>query len=873
MQRPPIAAAVGLAAAVWIAATVVAAQGPVARRSARSGFVDYEGAVQPILAKKCLECHSQDKRKGGLSLATYADALEGGRNGPVIRPGNAGGSLMLHRLTGDVEPQMPKDEPPLGDHEIAVIKAWIDQGARETPSSRPAPQPWEAPLTLTRPNVPPPRWAGWEAPVDRFVASYLSGRRVTQRPSVSDALFARRVYLDIWGLLPTPAQMQAFVDDRTPGKRAALVSTLLADNRKYAEHWISFWNDLLRNEDGVTYFSESASRKSITDWLLASLESNLPYDQFVTKLLNPSAANDPEGFLVGVNWRGETSAAVTPWMQASQNSAQIFLGINLKCNACHDSFVSKWKLKDAYSLAAYFSPEAKLQMFRCDVAQNRYAEPGFLFPELNRTPASDSLAHRRAAAAETFTDPRMGRLPRTLVNRVWRRLFGHGIVANPDEMDGQPWSPQLLDWLASDFVEHGYDVKRLLRTILTSRAYQMPAVARKAEPPARGYVFAGPEVRRLTAEQFADAIGAITGEWNVYTPAAVSAVPARQAEAAALNVAPARQAEAAAANVASSRQADAATANAASAKQTDPDIRSPLPSMPTSSGYYAREWRVASSDLTRALGRPVRDQVISARSAHASTLQALELTNGENLVRWLSRGARRMLNELPPEPLSLYNRAVAGRNATSSAFDIDISKSSRLWLIVQDNGSNVPEVLEPVWARAELIGPSGATPLNTLQPTPETMAALRSAPGPITLAGSDGIGVRVRNPSVVVYDITGRGFTRFRGIIGVENRPNDIGATLNPQLRFFVFDTAPNMERLIPPLPGPPLAPPAPATTIAQTVDALFRHALGRAPIAPERRLAEEALKDPARGSRPSPEGLADLLWAIVMKPEFQFIY
>ena len=149
---------------------------------------------------------------------------------------------------------------------------------------------------------------------------------------------------------------------------------------KYAEHWISFWNDLLRNEDGVTYFSETAGRKSITDWLLASLESNLPYDQFVTKLLNPSAPTDPEGFLVGVNWRGETSAAVTPWMQASQNSAQVFLGINLKCNACHDSFVSKWKLKDAYSLAAYFSPDPRLQMFRCDVAQNRYAEPGFLVP-------------------------------------------------------------------------------------------------------------------------------------------------------------------------------------------------------------------------------------------------------------------------------------------------------------------------------------------------------------------------------------------------------------------------------------------------------------------------------------------------------------
>ena len=107
-------------------------------------------------------------------------------------------------------------------------------------------------------------------------------------------------------------------------------------------------------------------------------------------------------------------------------------------------------------------------------------------------PPSASLADRRATAAAIFTDPRNGRLPRTLVNRIWQRLLGHGIVANPDEMDGEPWSPELLDWLASDFVEHGYDLKHLIATILTSRAYQMPAVRANGEAQARGYVFAGP---------------------------------------------------------------------------------------------------------------------------------------------------------------------------------------------------------------------------------------------------------------------------------------------------------------------------------------------------------------------------------------------
>jgi hypothetical protein len=286
---------------------------------------------------------------------------------------------------------------------------------------------------------------------------------------------------------------------------------------------------------------------------------------------------------------------------------------------------------------------------------------------------------------------------------------------------------------------------------------------------------------------------------------------------------------------------------------------------------YAREWRVASSNLTRALGRPIRDQINSIRATQSTTLQALELTNGEILARWVSRGARRMLDELPPDPTSLYNRAVAGRNAAPSPFEVDISNASRLWLVVQDNGSNVPEIIQPAWAQAELVGPGGITKLSVL--TPIDGSGLRPGTGPIQVAGSNGDGVRVKNPSVVVYEIAGKGFTQFRGIMGLENRQSDIGATLNPATRFFVFDTAPDMERLIPPLPGPPL-PYAPSiTTVAQAVDQVFWRALGRAPTPAERRIAAAALRDPATGDRPSAEGLADLLWAIMMKPEFQLIY
>jgi hypothetical protein len=133
--------------------------------------------------------------------------------------------------------------------------------------------------------------------------------------------------------------------------------------------------------------------------------------------------------------------------------------------------------------------------------------------------------------------------------------------------------------------------------------------------------------------------------------------------------------------------------------------------------------------------------------------------------------------------------------------------------------------------------------------------------------------VRVKNPSVVAYDIRGKGFTTLRGIIGLENPVAEIGSTLDPQIRFFVFDAAPNMDRLLPPAPEPPLPAAPVVTSTSEAIDRVFRHGLGRAPSPSERDAAEAALRNPAKPGHPSAEGLADLLWAVTMKPEFQFIY
>jgi hypothetical protein len=793
--------------------------------------IEYQQHVHTILAAKCLSCHSAERRSGGLSLAAYADALEGGRSGAAIRPGSSTESLLMMRVIGEVGPPMPLGRPALSPGEIATIRRWIDEGARETVTSAPAEPKWEAPLALARPPMPDVVWRNWTSPVDRFVGRYLNDHGDREPELVGDAAFARRAYLDIWGLLPPPEDLQVFLADRHPNKRSSLVERLLADRDQYSQHWISFWNDLLRNDEGANYYSETSSRKSISRWLLSALSTNVPYNRLVEQLLNPTAPDDPDGFLIGVNWRGEVSASQTPAMQAAQNSAQIFIGINLKCNSCHDSFISKWTLKDAYGLASFFSEDGRLRLYRCDVPQDDHATPAFLFPELDRAPASGSLLDRRRTVAAIFTDSRNGRLPRTLVNRMWHRLLGRGFVESPDEMDGVPWSAALLDWLAVDFVDGGYDLKRLIATIVSSNAYQMRAVPRVGEQ-SRGYVFRGPEVRRLTAEQFGDAIGAITGDWNVYQP------------------------------------------------PSPPQLASAVPSGPPR-GRYTREWQTPASSLARALGRPIRDQVFSTRNTSATTIQALELVNGERLANWLLRGARNMLGELPAPPTALFISPINSRGGRAGTppqartapalFDVDISGVSRVWLIVQNANSTAVDKAEAVWADGEFVGPGGAiTPLTSL---PLDESSLRIASGPVVLDDATfASGVRVKTPSRLVYDVSGRGFTRLRGVVGLENTSTLAqGETILG--RFLIFGTEPDMDRLVPPAPGTPLPPGPRLQTSAQVAERLYWYALGRAPSVEERTIAQEALTDSSRAGRVSPEGLADLLWAVLMKPEFQLIF
>src|SRR5205807_9970590 len=162
-------------------------------------------------------------------------------------------------------------------------------------------------------------------------------------------------------------------------------------------------------------------RKQITGWLHKALMENKPYDRFVAELVNPS--DESEGFTLGILWRGTVNAAMKPPMQAAQSGSQVFLGVNLKCASCHDSFINDWALADCYGMAAVFSDE-ELELVRCDKPEGRKAVVRFLYPEVGSIEQGIERPERMRRLAELMLSPRNGRLSRTVVNRLWARLLG-----------------------------------------------------------------------------------------------------------------------------------------------------------------------------------------------------------------------------------------------------------------------------------------------------------------------------------------------------------------------------------------------------------------------------------------------------------------
>lgn len=439
-------------------------------------------------------------------MNTRAEFLAGGENGEIVVPGNASASMMIELIesTDDYD-WMPPKGPRVPPEKIAMLKKWIDAGLPWEPGIRLGESAWEPPLRPRGVELPAAQ-EGREHPIDRILDADLKKRGKALPPPASDAAFVRRATLDAIGLVPTPESLEAFLINAEPDKKAKYVESLLANDVGYADHWLTTWNDLLRNDYTGTGFI-TKGRTQITTWLYAALRENRPFDEFVRELIAPSS-EDSAGFINGIQWRGDVNASQTREIQFSQNISQVFLGINMKCASCHDSFIDRWTLSEAYNLAAIFSDEP-LELNRCDKPIGVMATPRWIFPELGDIDPEGTKEERLQQLADLMTHSENGRFTRTVVNRIWERLMGRGIVHPVDAMDTKPWNEDLLDYLAVRFAEDGYDLRTFIRFVMTSQAYQSQSVILEKEP-GDDYAYAGPIAKRMTAEQFLDTIWQIT---------------------------------------------------------------------------------------------------------------------------------------------------------------------------------------------------------------------------------------------------------------------------------------------------------------------------------------------------------------------------
>ena len=506
MNKTLCTASVCVFLSCWVAAPLYGEDAAPKLPPPSNQTVDFHSDIVPILRGSCLKCHSGEQAKGKLRMETRELLLKGGESGAAVVSGKSGESELVRLVAGlEKERVMPQQGPRLKPEQIGLLRAWIDQGLKWDAGFR-FKSVQQMPLEPRKVTLPVPAAGPSNNPIDLLLRDYSQQHKVETAPSISDRVFARRVCLDLIGQLPPPEMIAEFESSKEPQKRRRLVRSLLDDKRAYAEHWLTFWNDQLRNAYRGTGFIDGG-RKPITDWLYKSLYDNKPYDRFVHELISPGPGS--EGFTGGITWRGVVNASQRREMQAAQNIGQIFLGTNLKCASCHDSFVNHWKLTDSYGLAAVFA-DGPLEIHRCDKPTGEMAKVQFVYPQLGSIDAAASKPERMKQLADLMTGPKNGRLARVIVNRLWAQLMGEGLVEPLDDMDQPAWNQDLLDWLAADLVAHKYDLKQTLELICTSAAYQRPSVG-APRPGENEFVFRGPLVKRMSAEQFVDALSVLTG--------------------------------------------------------------------------------------------------------------------------------------------------------------------------------------------------------------------------------------------------------------------------------------------------------------------------------------------------------------------------
>ncbi|MDE0086850.1 MAG: DUF1549 and DUF1553 domain-containing protein [Candidatus Poribacteria bacterium] len=363
--------------------------------------------------------------------------------------------------------------------------------------------------------------------LDRHIDAVLKREALEPSRQTTDTEFLRRIYLDMTGKIPTPEDVLDFIDDGSPNKRAKKIDELIG-SRESVDYWTLLWVNWLigRRDDG------DDRRTGLNGWVREALETNMPYNQFVKELV---AADGEIRDNAAGNYvlRYETSPIFL-----TSHTSRLFLGLPMQCAECHDHKTEAWLQEDFYSIAAFFTgieSEEKEEYQDMDILGEPKTMRNFLiknssnermaFYEFDGTRESvpprflDSneeykgeLTKKRQALAEWMTAKTNPYFSKALVNRIWKHFMGRAFVEPIDGFGEEypPTNPELLVWLAEDFVIHGYDLQHLMRTILNSKTYQRSSETNKSNEDDEIY-YSHAYMKPLNAEQFFYSLMQATG--------------------------------------------------------------------------------------------------------------------------------------------------------------------------------------------------------------------------------------------------------------------------------------------------------------------------------------------------------------------------
>jgi hypothetical protein len=552
----------GFAASV-LAAERAPATTQVASNPAEPMWVHH---VQPILNKSCVKCHGGERLKGGLDLRKPQTIFSGGTDGSVIVPGRPSESPLYQRLAAGAEGHMPPEkEPQLSAEEVSLLREWIallpsqvdhpaiGGGGGGSIFDQNAPSLMEM---ATRVKWEPPAGMAGSDAIDSLIQARWAEQHISGSGLCDDRTFVRRIYLDLAGRIPTRDETEAFVNSAGEKTREALVDRLLAGD-EYPRHMAEVLDVVLMERKGPAV---EASRKSHhwMEYLQSSIRADRPWNEMVAELImaRPKSAEQ-----AGAAW----------FLYERKNNHQLMaeavapvaFGVSVACAQCHNHpLAHEIKQQQYWGLVAAFNRSAIVENSDA-AAVSEAAVGGFVFftnlkretqPAILMFPNGRTIDEKRPAAGAKEQDsdgnylvppvkdkkgrpqkaavPKFSRraaladavthdnplLARAFVNRMWAMLLGRGLVNPVDQMDSRhpPSHPELLAWLASDFEKSGYDIKRLIKTIVLSRTYQLDSRWEGATPPPPELFARGLE-KPLSAEALHRSLIVATGNQSAET--------------------------------------------------------------------------------------------------------------------------------------------------------------------------------------------------------------------------------------------------------------------------------------------------------------------------------------------------------------------